>query len=93
MGRSNEDDDGFLDRHVADNDADPLNRLGDQRLRQALVAAIKTLPEREQFVMSMYYEQDMNQKEIAALLNIADSREHPLHSDSVARLRAKIHAH
>ena len=43
--------------------------------------------------MSMYYEQDMNQKEIAALLNIADSREHPLHSESVARLRAKIHAH
>ncbi|NDE72535.1 MAG: RNA polymerase sigma factor FliA, partial [Betaproteobacteria bacterium] len=57
MGRSGEDDDGFLDRHVADNDADPLNLLGDQRLRQALVAAIKTLPEREQFVMSMYYEQ------------------------------------
>ena len=93
MGRSNEDDDGFLDRHVADNDADPLNLLGDQRLRQALVAAIKTLPEREQFVMSMYYEQDMNQKEIAALLNITDSREHPLQSESVARLRAKIHAH
>ena len=70
MGRSGEDDDGFLDRHVADNDADPLNLLGDQRLRQALVAAIKTLPEREQFVMSMYYEQDMNLKEIAAVLNI-----------------------
>ena len=93
MGRSNEDDDGFLDRHVADNDADPLNRLGDQRLRQALVAAIKTLPEREQFVMSMYYEQDMNLKEIAAVLNITESRVCQLHSQSVARLRAKMRAH
>ena len=93
MGRSGEDDDGFLDRHVADNDADPLNRLGDQRLRQALVAAIKTLPEREQFVMSMYYEQDMNLKEIAAVLNITESRVCQLHSQSVARLRAKMRAH
>jgi len=93
MGRSGEDDDGFLDRHVADNDADPLNLLGDQRLRQALVTAIKTLPEREQFVMSMYYEQDMNLKEIAAVLNITDSRVCQLHSQSVARLRAKIRAH
>ena len=93
VGRSNEDDDGFLDRHVSDNDADPLNLLGDQRLRQALVAAIKTLPEREQFVMSMYYEQDMNLKEIAAVLNITESRVCQLHSQSVARLRAKIRAH
>ena len=93
MGRSGEDDDGFLDRHVADNDDDPLNLLGDQRLRQALVAAIKTLPEREQFVMSMYYEQDMNLKEIAAVLNITESRVCQLHSQSVARLRAKMRAH
>lgn len=93
MGRSGEDDDGFLDRHVADNDADPLNLLGDQRLRQALVTAIKTLPEREQFVMSMYYEQDMNLKEIAAVLNITESRVCQLHSQSVARLRAKMRAH
>lgn len=93
IGRSSEDDDGFLDRHVADSDADPLNLLGDQRLRQALVAAIKTLPEREQFVMSMYYEQDMNQKEIAAVLNITESRVCQLHSQSVARLRSKMRAH
>ena len=93
MGRNSEDDDGFLDRHVADNDADPLNLLGDQRLRQALVAAIKTLPEREQFVMSMYYEQDMNLKEIAAVLNVTESRVCQLHSQAVARLRAKMRAH
>ena len=59
----------------------------------ALVTAIKTLPEREQFVMSMYYEQDMNLKEIAAVLNITESRVCQLHSQSVARLRAKMRAH
>ena len=47
MSRKDEDDDTFLDRHVADNEADPLNMLRDQRLRQSLVAAIKGLPERD----------------------------------------------
>ncbi len=63
-------DDDYLDRHVADDEANPLGRLQDQRMREALVEAIKNLPEREQFVMSMYYEHDMNLKEIAAVLNV-----------------------
>ena len=67
--------------------------LGDQRLRIALVAAIKNLPEREQYVMSMYYEQDMNLKEIAAVLGVTESRVCQLHSQSIARLRAKMRGH
>jgi len=93
MARSNEDDDNFLDRHVADSDSDPLNMLRDQRLRQSLVAAIKGLPEREQYIMSMYYEQDMNLKEIAAVLDVTESRVCQLHSQSIARLRAKMRSH
>jgi RNA polymerase sigma factor for flagellar operon FliA len=93
MARGNEDDDSYLDRHVADSDADPMNMLRDQRLRQALVAAIKNLPEREQFIMSMYYEKDMNLKEIAAVLDVTESRICQLHSQSIARLRAKMRAH
>ena len=93
MARNNEDDDNFLDRHVADSDADPLNMLRDQRLRESLVAAIKALPEREQYIMSMYYEQDMNLKEIAAVLDVTESRICQLHSQSIARLRAKMRSH
>ena len=93
MGRGQDDDDSFLDRHMADSDADPLNLLDDQRLRQALVAAIKLLPEREQLIMSMYYEQDMNLKEIALVMNVTESRVCQLHSQSIARLRAKMRAH
>jgi len=88
-----EDDDTYLDRHVADADADPLNMLRDQRLRDGLVKAIKGLPEREQYIMSMYYEQDMNLKEIAAVLDITESRVCQLHSQSIARLRAKMRTH
>jgi RNA polymerase sigma factor FliA len=93
MSRRDDEDDTFLDRHVADADADPMNMLRDQRLRTSLVAAIKTLPEREQYIMSMYYEQDMNLKEIAAVLDVTESRICQLHSQSIARLRAKMRAH
>jgi len=93
MSRNGEDDDSYLDRHVADAGADPLNMLRDHRLRESLVAAIKALPEREQYIMSMYYEQDMNLKEIAAVLDVTESRICQLHSQSIARLRAKMRAH
>lgn len=85
-----EGDNDFLDRHVVDEQADPLAQLQDQRMRQALVQAIKVLPEREQYVMSMYYEHDMNLKEIAAVLKVTESRVCQLHSQSIARLRVRL---
>jgi RNA polymerase sigma factor for flagellar operon FliA len=93
MSRNADDEDSFLDRHMGDAEADPVNILRDHRLREALVAAIKNLPEREQFIMSMYYEQDMNLKEIAAVLDVTESRVCQLHSQSIARLRAKMRLH
>jgi RNA polymerase sigma factor for flagellar operon FliA len=88
-----EDEEGFLDRHMVDGESDPMALLRNQRLRSSLVEAIKGLPEREQYVMSMYYEQDMNLKEIAAVLGVTESRVCQLHSQSIARLRAKMRAH
>ena len=94
MAHSDSDDgDGFLERHLADTGTDPVNLLRDQRLRTALVSAIQTLPEREQYIMGMYYEHDMNLKEIAAVLGVTDSRVCQLHSQSIARLRAKMRTH
>jgi RNA polymerase sigma factor FliA len=83
-------DNDYLDRHVADDNANPMAQLQDHRMREALVEAIKNLPEREQFVMSMYYEHDMNLKEIAAVLKVTESRVCQLHSQSIARLRVKL---
>ena len=88
-----EGDNDYLDRHVTEEGADPLSQLSDRRMREALIEAIKTLPEREQYVMSMYYEQDMNLKEIAAVLGVTESRVCQLHSQSIARLRAKMRSH
>jgi RNA polymerase sigma factor for flagellar operon FliA len=85
-----EGDDDYLDRHVADEAGNPLAQLQDRRMREALVEAIKNLPEREQHVMSMYYEHDMNLKEIAAVLGVTESRVCQLHSQCIARLRARL---
>lgn len=93
MNHNPDDEDSFLDRHMGDSEADPLNMLSDHRMRMALVAAIKNLPEREQHIMSMYYEEDMNLKEIAAVLDVTESRICQLHSQSIARLRAKMRSH
>jgi len=82
--------DDYLDRHVSNENANPLSMLQDHRMREALVEAIKNLPEREQYVMSMYYEHDMNLKEIAAVLKVTESRICQLHSQSIARLRVKL---
>lgn len=87
-------EDGFLDRHRCDAgddfDADPGKMLRDGRFRDALARAIEDLPEREQLVMGMYYEQEMNLREIGAVLGVTESRISQLHSQAVARLRLKL---
>ncbi|MEN9418680.1 MAG: polymerase sigma factor for flagellar operon FliA [Pseudomonadota bacterium] len=83
-------DEDFLDRHMVDVESNPMGRLSDRKMREALVAAIEALPEREQYVMSMYYEHDMNLKEIAAVLGVTESRVCQLHSQSIARLRTRM---
>ena len=92
---SEEGSEGFLERHCAPDDkqVDPMALLRDQRLRAALVQAIEALPEREQYIMSMYYEHDMNLKEIAAVLGVTESRVCQLHSQAIARLRTKMRQH
>jgi len=94
MSGKGDDEDHFLDRYLpADAQSDPQSLLGDQRMRSALIDAINKLPEREQYVMSMYYEHDMNLKEIAAVLGVTESRICQLHSQSIARLRARLREH
>ena len=86
-----ESNDSLFDNHSAAPEDDPLSRLKDERLRRALAAAIGRLPERERTVMGLYYEQDMNLREIAAVLEVTESRVCQLHSQAVARLRSKLH--
>jgi RNA polymerase sigma factor for flagellar operon FliA len=82
--------DDFFERHEADERPDPLGQIEDVGFRSALVEAIKVLPEREQLMMSLYYEEELNLKEIGAVLGVTESRVSQLHSQAVARLRSRL---
>ncbi|MBI3149061.1 MAG: RNA polymerase sigma factor FliA [Betaproteobacteria bacterium] len=87
---SDSDDENFLDRHCPDTHPNPLEFLEDERVRAALIEAIDVLPEREKLVMGLYYEQELNLREIGEVLGVSESRVCQLHSQAVARLRAKL---
>ena len=76
---------------------DAGNRLFDQLLdaqqRQTLIDAIEALPEREKLLMALYYQEEMNLKEVGAVLGVTESRVSQLHSQAVSRLRARLHEH
>lgn len=80
----------FLDRFVDDSNSDPVKALLDSDFRESLVASIESLPEREKVLMGLYYEQELNLKEIGAIMNVSESRVCQLHSQAVARLRANL---
>lgn len=81
-------DDDYLDHNVVGTTPDPLAVLEDQELRRALVRSIEALPEREKMVMALYYDEDLNLKEIGEIMGVTESRVCQLHSQAIARLRA-----
>ncbi|HEY8585920.1 MAG TPA: RNA polymerase sigma factor FliA [Rhodanobacter sp.] len=82
-------DSGVLD--VADESGlGPEESIERDGMRDALVGAIEGLPEREQLVMSLYYEQELNLKEIGAVLGVSESRVCQIHGQAVIRLRARL---
>lgn len=83
-------DEEFLDRHETGANQDPLELLLEGDMRVALVRGIEGLPEREKLVMSLYYEEELNLREIGEVLGVTESRVCQLHSQAIARLRAQV---
>ncbi len=71
-------------------DFEPFAGLEDERFRAALAEAINGLPEREKLLLSLYYDEELNLKEIGAVLGVSESRVSQLHSQCAARLRARL---
>ncbi len=85
-----EGDEDFLERHLTDDSGEPSKILEDEALRRILVQGIEALPEREKMMMALYYEQDLNLREIGEVMGVTESRVCQLHSQAVARLRARV---
>jgi len=78
-----------LDR-LPDGAPDPEANALDESLRQAIIDAIQELPERERLVLSLYYEQELNLKEIGAVLKVTESRVCQLHGQALLRLKSQL---
>jgi RNA polymerase sigma factor for flagellar operon FliA len=81
--------DSWLDRYAVDDD-DPLRALLETDFRQAVIDAIDNLPPREKILMGLYYEEELNLKEIGAVMGVSESRVSQLHSQAVGRLRTYL---
>lgn len=71
-------------------DEDFTQRLEKRQMLDALTGAIKTLPEREWLIVSLYYKDEMTMKEIAQILEISESRVCQLHGRALSRLRSRL---
>jgi len=87
-------DDGLpIDGEAHAEGGSPLDWLMHEGLRKALIEAIRHLPEREQLLLSLQFEQDLNQKEIAAVMEVTEGRISQLRSQAIARIRAWLAHH
>lgn len=84
------DGDDFLERFADRGHQAPFDVLSSVHFKKALAQAVGILPEREKQLMGMYYEQEMNFKEIGAVLGVSESRICQLHSQAIARLRGRL---
>jgi len=78
---------GLLESGKASN---PLVQLAGQELKEKVAKAIQELPEKQRMVLSLYYYEDLNLKEIGEVLEVTESRVSQLHTQAVLRLRAKL---
>ncbi len=67
-----------------------LDGFSDASFREFLAKTIDTLPERERMILSLYYIQELNLKEIGSVIGISESRVSQLHAQSMLRLRARV---
>ncbi|MBW7470350.1 RNA polymerase sigma factor FliA [Marinobacter sp. M216] len=81
---------GELPIEEAETSDNPLDGLASDAFRRNLAEAIEDLPEREKLVLSLYYQEELNLKEIGAVLGVSESRVSQIHSQAALRLRGRL---
>jgi RNA polymerase sigma factor for flagellar operon FliA len=78
----------FQERILSDDD--PAENVVKRELKQQLAEAIKTLSEKEQMVISLYYYDDLTLKEIGHILALTESRICQIHTLALIKLKSKL---
>ena len=74
----------------SDTDNNPFSSLINDEIRDIIVQQISKLPEKEKMVLALYYQEELNLKEIGKLMGISESRISQLHSQAIKRIQSKI---
>lgn len=68
----------------------PFGELAESGFQEALVNEISNLPDKEKLVMALYYDEELNLKEIGEVLEVSESRVSQIHSQAVKRIRSRM---
>jgi len=79
-----------LDLDAEQKNNDPYNDLEQVVFKKSLAQCISTLPEREALVLSLYYDEELNLREIGQVLDVSESRVSQIHSQGMHRLKARM---
>ncbi|CAD5358463.1 RNA polymerase, sigma 28 (sigma F) factor [Enterobacter cancerogenus] len=82
--------DGFEGADPGQAQSNPHNEVLVANLIDRISREIGALPEREQLLLNLYYQQELNMKEVGILLGLTDTRVSQLHSLAIKRLRARL---
>lgn len=76
--------------NLSDNTPGILDGLQKEDMGRIISEAIASLPERERLVMALYYDEELNLREIGAVMGVSESRVSQIHSQAVIRLQARM---
>jgi len=71
----------------------PYNEVNIASLKQMIADSIRDLPEKQRLVLSLYYYEDLNLKEIGRVLDVTESRVSQLHTQAILRLKGRLRNH
>lgn len=78
-----------LNRQI-DKSASPVRDLESEEFQKAMAEEVGKLPEREALVLALYYDEELNLKEIGEVLGVSESRVCQIHGQALSRLRARL---
>ena len=84
-------EESFIDS-VRSDDASPHDAIQQVGFQHSLADAIKSLPEREQLVLALYYDEELNLREIGQVIDVSESRVSQIHGQAMLRLRSRLNA-
>lgn len=80
----------YFSQGLSDSSQTPLQKLQKEDFRNSLAGAISSLPEREKLVLALYYDEELNLKEIGEVMGVSESRISQINSQAMLRLQSRL---